>query len=414
MMSFTAAYLLRLAIWGLAFAVFLGAPVWVSWHWWSRALDGASACARHRLACGHFLALLLLPGVAVGSVHLTLAAMGTEVSREPPPPWISPAGDGQPVGWLTLIITAMWMAGASLAALRLAAEAWRLYCLNLQPAPAIFAEEVRLLAMRLLDGRRLTVRVADVPVPQVTGVVNPVLVVPVGFVCLPTAEREAVLLHELAHVARSDFAVNLLHRFVLLALWFQPAAWALYRHVAREREACCDQLALTHDASALALAKALVRLAEDHLAPPVAMCVAGGGDFRWRVNRLLTPEKPVPPSRHWQTAALGALALVLSAVGGRQLMVADRAVTDLYIASVLGPVVSVSAHDPGGVFGLRIRRGHVLEATIEDRRLASTDIRQRGERVTLLGAAREPVVSLRVTPFGRIEWEARVAKTPRT
>ena len=413
MMSLTAAYLLRLATWGLTLAMFLGGPVWVSWRWWGRVLGRANAHGRHRVACGHFLALLILPGTVIGSMQLTLATMGAEISREPPHRQVLSVLDGPDAGWLAPMTVAAWLIGALLTGFRLAADAWQLHRLRCGPAPGSLAEEVRFLALRLLRGGRLTVRVAGVPVPQVMGVARPVLVVPAGLIRLPAAEREAVLLHELAHVARSDFAVNLLQRLTLVALWFQPAAWTLYRHVCREREACCDQLAVRHGASAPALARALVRLAEDRLPPPAAMAVTGRGDLRWRVNLLLASERTVPKRHHWQAALLGTLALALSGLGGAQLTMEDRAMTDLYIASALGPVVSIAAHDPGGVFGLRIRQGRVLEASVEDQPLPLTSIRQHGERVTLLGAAQEPVVSFRVTPSGRIEWQARTAKAPR-
>lgn len=67
--------------------MFLGGPVWMSWRRWDRALSGISADLRHRMACGHFFALPILPAAVIGSVHLTLAAMGTEISREPAGAW---------------------------------------------------------------------------------------------------------------------------------------------------------------------------------------------------------------------------------------------------------------------------------------------------------------------------------------
>ena len=223
-----------------------------------------------------------------------------------------------------------------------------------------------------------------------------------------------MLLHELAHVERRDFAVNLLQRVVLVVLWFQPAAWALYHSLSREREACCDQLAVTRGASAPALARALVRLAESRLPRAVAMAAAGGEDLSWRVNLLLAPETILPRSRSWFGTGLGLLALACSALGGAKLPSADEAITDLYIASDIGPAVAINARDPAGSFGLQIRQGQVIGATVGNRQVAQANILQRGERVTLLGASKEPVVSFRVTPFGRIEWRARVAQMPRS
>lgn len=412
MMSPTTAYFLRLAAWGMLLTVLLGGPLRWSWQGWDRALRGTPGGGRHRVACGHFYALLILPGAMVGGIHLALATMGAEISRGPAGGWTVLTGHGERAGWLILSIVAVWAAGAAVAAAHLAFQAWWLCRLRGEPATASLSGEVHMLARRLPDRRWLTVRSADVPVPQVTGVAHPSLTLPVGFSRLSAEEREAVLLHELAHVARRDFAANLLQRLVLAVVWFQPAAWSLYRGICREREACCDQMALCLGASAPALARALVRMAEGAPPPTVALSAAGHGELRWRIYRLLTPEEPTSLPSVWLATLLGIAMLVLSGLGGARLAGMDGTVTDLYIASALGPVVSVRAHDPGGVFDLRIRRGRVLEASVENRPLSAENIRQRGDRVTLLGAASEPVVSFQVTPAGRINWRARSARTP--
>ena len=412
MTSFTAAYLLRLAMWGLVAAALLGGPAWMSWRWWGRILPRASAEVRHRLARAHFLVLLVLPLVVVGGFHLTLTGMGAEVSRGAPRPQALATGYGQDAGWLALMIVAAWLVGALPAALRLAADAWGLRRLRLRPAPAKLVEEVRLLDERWSRRGRLEVRVAKVSGPQVLGVTRPVLVVPPDLVRLPAAERKAILLHELAHVERRDFAANLCQRLALVVLWFQPAAWALYRHICREREVCCDRLALRHDASATALARALVRLAENRCTrAPVAMTMAGQGDLGRRVNHLLAPGAAEQSPRSLCAWPLVVSAFILSALGGAGLSAADTETADLYVASALGPVISIQAHDPAGSFAVRVHRGRVVGASVKDRQVPQADVRQQGDRVTLLGTSKEPVVSFRVTPHGRIAWQARAAKS---
>ena len=413
-MLFTLAYLLRLAAWGLGLAAMVGGPICLSWRWSERASRRAHAQVRHRLACGHFLGLLILPLALVASVHLALATMGVEISREPPRTPFLPTENGDGIGWAVLSIVTVWLGGACLAAVRLAADGWRLRSLRSWPAPTALSEEVRWLAGRWTGENRVTVRISDLPGPQVVGIQRSTLLVPPGFVGLPTAERTAVLLHELAHAARHDFAVNLLQRLILVPLWFQPAAWSLYRHLAREREACCDSLAIRYGASAPALARALVHLAEHRPRPAVAMAAVRSGDLGWRVHRLLTAERTASVRWRWRVPVSGALALVLAAAAGACLATLDGAMSDLYIASALGPVVAVQAHDPVGAFGLRVRQGQVITASVEERRLPPASILQHGEQVTLLDADRHPVVSCHLTPSGRIEWQARRAdRTPR-
>ena len=169
------------------------------------------------------------------------------------------------------------------------------------------------------------------------------------------------------------------------------------------------------EAQRVALARALVRLAENRMPRSgIALAIASRGALGWRVQRLLlAPEAVGPTSRRWFARTLGTMALALAVVCGARLGVADTAIADLHVASAFGPVVAVNARDPAGSFALRIHRGRVIEASVEHQPLARASIRQRGDRVTLLGAMREPIVSFRVTPQGRIEWPARVAKLHR-
>ena len=124
-MSFTAAYFLRLAVWTLVLAGLLGGPVWISWYMWDRALRRVHAAVRFRVACGHFVAVLAIPAALIAFVHLKMISMGGEILREPPRTGLS-AGDGPITQWMVLFFLSTWLAGALLAMIRLAIEAWQL------------------------------------------------------------------------------------------------------------------------------------------------------------------------------------------------------------------------------------------------------------------------------------------------
>jgi len=82
-------------------------------------------------------------------------------------------------------------------------------------------------------------------VPLVIGHLRPVILVPAGFLtALPADEIEAILLHELAHIRRSDYLVNLLQSFLEIVFFFNPAVWWVSGLIRTERENCCDDLAL--------------------------------------------------------------------------------------------------------------------------------------------------------------------------
>lgn len=408
MSGFTVAYLARLEIWGLAAALIQGFVLWGSWRVWSRVTADASASLRHRLACAHFAALILLPFATVAVVHWT--ASSAEPQRETAAAAAALLEAAcRKVLWLAAPASALWLAGAAVMALRLASEARRLGSVRSAWAPAALNSSVRRLALGWIDATALQVRSADVGAPQVSGLWRRVLLVPRDLEArLPSKEGDAVLLHELAHVRRGDFAWNLVQRLMLAGLWFHPAAWALYRVIAREREACCDALAVRHGACARSLARGLVRLAETQAGAGLAMGIAREGDLADRVRRLLGPRSaagPAPP-RLWAAAGAAPL-LCLALLGAGRLDLADPTMPGLYLASAFGPTIWIQARDPAGAFALQIRQGRVLAASVQRRRLPRSGIVQDGDRVLLVGDRREPIVALNVSPQGRVRWEPR-------
>ena len=104
---------------------------------------------------------------------------------------------------------------------------------------------------------------AHVDVPSVTGFFKPLILLPVAMINNLSAEQiNAVLLHELAHIRRNDFIINLLQSFITLVLFFNPFAILLNKAVKKERENCCDDQVLNFNFDKVAYAKALLLLEE--------------------------------------------------------------------------------------------------------------------------------------------------------
>ena len=401
MSAFTFAYLARLELWGLIAAFVQGVLVLASWHAWERTLPNASAVARHRLTCLHFAALVMLPIVTIAVLHWTVTEMG-EAGGPGGESATMPAAVPHAV---SLTLTVVWLVGVAAMMLGLAGDAWRIARLRRSPAPTALVDAVRRLAR---DGIAPQVRLADTVTPQIVGLRRPVLLVPRDLLdTWSTAERDAVLLHELAHARRGDFGWNLLQRLMLALLWFHPAAWIIYRDVSREREACCDAWAVRHGASPTALVRALIGLADQRARPALSMAVAGHGDLTARVHRLLGASRRESPSAGLRAAAIALSTLCFVALFAGRLGSTDPAIVDLYVASMFGPTIAIEARDPAGSFALRVRQGRVVEASIGNRSLPQARIRQDGEQVVLMGTAHEPAFALTVTPQGRIRWNAR-------
>jgi GWxTD domain-containing protein len=154
-----------------------------------------------------------------------------------------------------------------------------------------------------LDGLAARVRVskpaallesclADVPV--VIGYVRPVILMPVGLLAgLPVAQMEAILIHELAHIRRQDYLVNLMQTFVEGLLFYHPAVWWISGVIRAERENCCDDLAVAATGDARQYAAALAALEQNRWAAHELALAATGGSLVKRIRRLLQqPERP--------------------------------------------------------------------------------------------------------------------------
>jgi len=401
--AFTAGYLARLELWGLLALAVHGVLVFGSWRAWQRATSAAAV--RHRLACAHFAALGLLPMLTLAIVQATVANLAEQPAHGVPtalPAVFDGVRTQASVG-----VAALWVAGVVVMLWRLAREARALARLRHAPAPAPVSAALRGQGRARLVATLPEIRAARVHGPQVTGWRRPLLLVPRHLpAMLDAAELEAVLLHELAHVRRGDLRWNLLQRVVLALLWFHPVAWALQAAIARERERCCDALAVRHGARPAALARALVKLAEGGARPALALAMSPGGALVERVQDLLDPASAgaAPPRRGAAWAAAGvSLACVLGVAAGR-LAPADPAMGEFYLASAFGPTIAIQAHDGAGSFALWVRQGRVIQARVHDR---PARIEQRGDRVTLTDAARAPLLELKVMPQDRVTWEPR-------
>jgi beta-lactamase regulating signal transducer with metallopeptidase domain len=129
-------------------------------------------------------------------------------------------------------------------------------------------------------------------VPLVVGHLKPLILVPVGFFTgLTCTEVEAILLHELAHIKRRDFLVNLLQSLVEAVYFFNPFLLFISSQVRQEREYCCDDMAIGISGDKQNFVKALVTYQEAFtLNARYAMLLFGNKhQLLNRARRLLVP-----------------------------------------------------------------------------------------------------------------------------
>lgn len=182
--------------------------------------------------------------------------------------------------WLAgVVLLSVWHLGGWMQARRLTRigtrpveERWELILLRLRGRLGIDR------AVEILES-------SAVPVPAVVGWLKPVILVPASaFAGLTTQQLEAVLAHELAHVRRHDYLVNLLQAAVETLLFYHPAVWWVSRQVRQERECCCDDLAVAVCGDRLDYARALAAL--ETLRTPRLVLGADGGSLLRRIRRI--------------------------------------------------------------------------------------------------------------------------------
>ena len=147
-------------------------------------------------------------------------------------------------------------------------------------------------------------------VPMVVGHFRPVILMPIGLLAgLPMNQIEAILLHELAHIRRCDYLVNVLQRAVESLLFYHPAIWWISCVIRNERENCCDDLVVATSGDAQEYAVALTAIEEHRWTGHQAALAATGGNLMKRIHRLLYPKA----ANVW-VPLLAAIILVATAV----------------------------------------------------------------------------------------------------
>jgi beta-lactamase regulating signal transducer with metallopeptidase domain len=187
-------------------------------------------------------------------------------------------------------VAGLWLAGVALLSMRLLGGwlvARRLAKRALRPvAPEIEAMARRVAGRLALDRVVAVFESAAVSVPVLVGWVRPVVLLPAAAMSgLTVTQVEALLAHELAHVRRHDYLVNLVQSAVETLLFYHPAVWWVSRQVRAEREHCCDDLAVGV-CDRVVYATALADLAAMSLVPRTALA-ATDGSLLARVRRIL-------------------------------------------------------------------------------------------------------------------------------
>jgi Zn-dependent protease with chaperone function len=184
-----------------------------------------------------------------------------------------------------------WLLGVGLMALRqVGGWVWLTYTVRSATLP-LRDERLAALAERLVRRPVRFLESSMVQGPATLGVLRPIILLPLTATTgLTHKQLIAIMAHELAHIRRWDYVVNVIQAAIEALLFFHPAVWWVSRRVRQERENCCDDIAADVVGDRTFYAVALERLDRLRTGPtPTAQLALGaaGGELLVRIGRLL-------------------------------------------------------------------------------------------------------------------------------
>ena len=279
-------------------------------------LRNARPQARYAVGCAALALCLALP------VAGTLRSWNGDVTVDASPAarfvQFTSASDAHGViaapvsGWHSAVqvdlpwIVALWSIGAALLAARMAmGMMWVSRAGRVQgEAHPRWQRRLDHLAERIGVGCKVRLRlVADLASPVAAGCWKPIVLVPAALVArMPLDLVEALLAHELAHIRRHDYLVNLLQSAIEALLFYHPVVWWLSKQIRIEREQVADDIAARALGNPQRLALALHELdlfqetlrrahADDGFLVPSLIPAANGGHLMSRIQRLIRPSQ---------------------------------------------------------------------------------------------------------------------------
>ena len=206
----------------------------------------------------------------------------------------------------TSIVVSLWAVGVALMALRMSAGLlWvrRRVHHGAQLSNTVWQVKLNQMARRMGIRRTVRLGVSDqIESPVTAGWWRPIVILPAALLTgMPPDLLEALLAHELGHVKRVDYLVNLLQSAIEILLFYHPAVWWLSRQIRIEREQIADDLAARLLGEPRRLALALSELEQFQFSPPQLAQAAHGGNLMSRIKHLVHPELPAKVLS-WKTA----------------------------------------------------------------------------------------------------------------
>src|SRR5262249_27424873 len=195
-----------------------------------------------------------------------------------------------PPAWMATLLRSAWIGIAALFLAPVAVVLWRLHQLRRGGLPWRRGELLlRTLAAQAGGRRSIDVLIHEqIAAPVTCGHARPAIVLPIDAAGWSDADIRRAIVHELEHVRRADWPVQLAARVVCAVYWFHPLAWIAWRNLCLESERACDD-AVLRSAERTEYAAQLVTLASRLSHGPMRpiLSMASRSDLSTRIGAVL-------------------------------------------------------------------------------------------------------------------------------
>jgi bla regulator protein BlaR1 len=196
------------------------------------------------------------------------------------------------------VVVIVWMACLLMQLIRMTGGLFRIHRLRRHRVflpTEYWRDRMSVLMARLgIEKKVVLLQSGSVKMPVTFGFLKPSILVPLGMLAnLPAEQVETILLHELAHIRRSDYLANLLLHIGEAIFFFNPGVRWVAWLVRQEREACCDDLVLAGTGDRNSYFEALIAFVKEDAIGKRSMALPlgnGKGDLLWRIRRMLNQE----------------------------------------------------------------------------------------------------------------------------
>jgi len=165
------------------------------------------------------------------------------------------------------LIALIWISGVIIMGLRFTGS-YVLSCrykrYGTTDLPEEWNKKIRKIASSIRLGKNVrVVQSLIATIPMASGWIKPVIVLPASIISgIPANQLEAIITHELAHIKRNDYLVNILQSLIEIIMFYNPAMWWISGLIRTEREKCCDDITLIAGNERIIYAKALISIQE--------------------------------------------------------------------------------------------------------------------------------------------------------